>query len=289
MKKIAIYNGKGASPTGANLLKRAFSEALHDFGMRVQFLSDEDLNQKGYGWRDAYEALIIGGGAFGEMKAAVDPAALRAVHDFAQEKICIGICMGAYGLSSAIEFVGEDISKVSDGMRVFNGVAKGSLPVTPVLYNGNSNSSRIVTLKHALRDIEFPSLYWGGPAFTAGKEQYDRRVTPLVTLSTPQTADPLVMGLRVDHTAGGRSLLLGYHSEAIRPRDLSGWLERFKSDDEDMQRLHQEIAAHPKGAYYMGFATLLDDSGLVPHHSFVGNVMTPSRRDIIVPITASSP
>lgn len=284
MTTIGIYNGSGASPTDAKLLRQAFTEALHGFGTTVHYLSHDDLNDKSRAWQKTTDVLVIGGGAYGQMKSAVRADSLRAIYDYARENICIGICMGGYGLSSSTLFTGENIRKTSDGISAFSGHAVGSLPITPALYNGNSNSASIVTLRHEIHGVNFPSLYWGGPAFKL-RPQMDGHVTPLATMTVPYSAKPLLMGLRVDHDAGGRSILLGYHSEAMRPNDLSGWLEKFKSDDADMDRVRGEIAAHPRGKYYLGFAALLDDSGLLPDHSFLKNIIKPlPQRNVIVPI-----
>jgi glutamine amidotransferase-like uncharacterized protein len=283
MTRIGIYNGAGAARTDVLLLKRAFSEALQDFGTTVHLLSHDDLNEKNGAWQKKTDVLVIGGGAYGEMKAVLRPGSLRAIYDYAQENITIGICMGGYGLSSSTLFTGEKIHKTSDGISAYSGHAVGSLPITPVLYNGNSNSARIITLRHEIHDLTFPSLYWGGPSFKL-VDQIDGDVTPLVTLNVPYSAEPLIMGLRVNHNAGGRTILLGYHSEAMRPSDLTGWLERFKSNNDDMDRMRIEIAAHPIGKYYLGFSALLDDAGLVPDHSFLRSILKPSpSKDIVSP------
>jgi glutamine amidotransferase-like uncharacterized protein len=284
MTTISIYKGAGASPTNARLLHQVFSEALHSFGAKIRFINEEHLNDPTQKWRDQTDVLVIGGGAYGEMKQAVPESSRKGIHDFALEKKTVGICMGGYGLSAATIFQGENISKTSDGMNVFNGHAIGALPITPVLYNGNSNSARIVTLRHNELDISFPALYWGGPSFHF-TDHTDPRITATTTLKVDYAAEPLTMGVKIQHKEGGTTLLVGYHSEATKPSYLSGWVGKFKSCENDFMRFENEIAQNMSGKYYVGFAALLDDIGIVPGHSFVNQIINrPEPRHITVPM-----
>lgn len=277
MKNYAIYKGVGASPTNASLLRQVFSEALYDFGADIRFITEHDLNDPAQKWRDKTDVLVIGGGAYGLMKAATTPEARQGIYDFAQEKTTAGICMGGYGLSLSTAFTGEGIVKSSDGIAAYNGHAVGALDITPARYNGNSNSMRIITLHHEKYGFDFPAPYWGGPSFHT-VDPDDTRIETIVTLKLDNHSAPVALGVRVRHDQGGTTVLAGYHSEATKPAYISSWVGKFKSSDEDFERVEREIAEHPTGKYYLGFAALLDDINAVPDHSFVQQIMGGKRR-----------
>lgn len=284
MKDLAIYKGKGASPTNARLLRQAFGEALHDFGTNIRFITEHDLNDPVQKWRDETDALIIGGGAYGQMKEATTPQARQGIHDFAMEKITAGICMGGYGLSAATFFTGQDVAKTSDGMSVYQGHAIGALPITPELYNGNSNSMCIVMLRHENYGLNFPASYWGGGQFQT-LDKNDTRIETTVTLKVAHAPEPLALGVRIRHDQGGTTVLAGYHSEATKPSYISEWVGKFKSSEEDFERVQREINQYDRGRYYVGFAALLDDMGVIPHFSFVDHILSrPAPKELIVPL-----
>lgn len=274
---VCIYDGFGASAKNAEILHHMFSMALHPFGIPVRMLGEQDLNNPRGQWQKDGSVLVFGGGEFTKVKEKLTPYGHAAIKDFVAAKRYLGACHGGYAGSAQIHFLGEDEEKFSPGFAFYNGIARGTLPVTPRPYNGQSTSASIVKLRRAGHDIEFPALYWGGPGFV-DIPGIPSNAQPIVTLTDHRGCEHVV-GLKVPMgAAGGKALLLSYHCEAI-PEHARPWLAKFNDNHDDLVRLEKEIAAYPRWKFFLGFAHLLDDLEIVPRHSFVDKIMNPHHYD----------
>lgn len=272
---VYIYNGHGASYTDAKILEFMFSMAMHPHGIPVKRITQNDLNMQGAHWQKDGNLLVFGGGEFTKVKERLSAYGREAIIDFASHKSYLGICKGGYAGASHIRFFGQDGNKTSDGFGFFNGVARGSLPIAPSLYTGKSDSAHIATFRHEKYGIEFPSLYWGGPRFDAAEDSL-QNVEKLVTLRSAASDETLTMGIKVQVGDEGQAVLLGYHAEATAAH-IGQWVLQFCEDQKDIARIHREMAAHKNWEYYLGFACLLDDLGIVPEHNFLQQVLNPTR------------
>lgn len=270
---IYIYNGYGAWPTGVKTLLFMFSMTLHPHGIPIKTISQNELNDPASKWQDDADLLVFGGGEFSKVKEKLSSYGRAAIQAFTSEKSYLGICKGAYAGAAQIDFFGKNDRKQSPGFGFFNGVARGSLPIAPSLYSGKSDSAQIVTLRHELRGLEFPALYWGGPCFNVDEDD-SGRTQKLVTLKTPLADREITMGIKTRVGERGQALLLGYHAEAI-PSCIDRWIIPFCDNPGDITRIRNEINAHQPWTFYLGFASLLDDLQIVRGHSFLNQILHP--------------
>lgn len=273
---VYIYNGYGASLINAKIIEFMFSMTIHPQGIPVKRLTHDDLNRPDAHWQKDGSLLVFGGGEFTKVKEKLSAYGREAIIDFASHKSYLGICKGGYAGASHIRFFGQDGNKTSDGFGFFNGVARGSLPIAPSLYTGKSDSAHIATFRHEKHGIEFPALYWGGPCFNTAEDSL-QNVEKLVTLRSAATDQELTMGIKVPVGDTGQAVLLGYHAEATPPH-IREWVLQFCEDQNDITRIQREMAAHDNWKYYLGFACMLDDLGIVPHHNFLEQVLKPARK-----------
>jgi glutamine amidotransferase-like uncharacterized protein len=271
---VYIYNGHGASQMDARILEFMFSMCLHPHGMPVKRLSENDLNNPCARWQEDGELLVFGGGEFTKVKEKLSPYGRQAIIDFAGRKSYLGICKGGYAGAAHIRFFGQDGAKTSDGFGFFNGVAHGSLPIAPSLYTGKSDSAHIAKFRHEKYGIEFPALYWGGPCFDMAENSL-QKVEKLVTLRSGGPDKEITMGIKVPVGDQGQAVLLGYHAEAL-PHHIREWVLQFSENKSDIARIRREMGTHKNWEYYIGFACLLDDLGIVPGHSFLRQILHPA-------------
>lgn len=272
---VYIYHGHGASQTDARLIEFMFSMFLHPHGIPVKRVMESDLNNPAAQWQRDGDLIVFGGGEFTKVKEKLSAYGRQAIIDFASRKSYLGICKGGYAGASQIRFFGEDGHKTSDGFGFFNGVAKGSLPIAPALYTGKSNSAQIAKFRHEKYGIEFPALYWGGPCFEGNFENAQK----LVTLRSGASDKEITMGIKVPVGEYGQAVLLGYHAEAATPTHIENWVLQFSESQNDIARIKAQIAAHERWKFYIGFACVLDDLGIVPHHSFLRQILNPTMQD----------
>ena len=71
----------------------------------------------------------------------------------------------------------------------------------------------------------------------------------------------------------GRAVLSGCHVEAITPGIVREWTGKFSSGDINDARLSQEIKRFAPGQYMVGLSAILDQLALVPHHSFLRQIV----------------
>ncbi len=263
---VYIYAGAGSSPTNAKILQQVFAEALHNFGIHVMFLDENDFNRKNASWQKNGSLLIVGGGQFTPMKEKLSAYGRAAIQDFTAHKTYLGICKGGYAGSAHIEFTGSDVVKTSPGFGFFNCTARGSLPVTPRFFSGWNDSAAILNLYHEKRGFHFPALYWGGPSFILPATVHDG--TDLLASYTGADGTKYAMGIKRKTGETGKAVLTGYHSEAMREA-LPQWLKRFSAGQDQDERLAFEMAGFKDWQYYLGFAALLDDLEIVKGHSFL--------------------
>lgn len=277
---VYIYSGNGASKINAEILHFMFSMSLHPHGIPVQRLTEDDLNNPSALWQKNGTLLVFGGGEFTQVKRTLSPYGREAIIDFASHKSYLGICNGGYAGASQIRFFGQDGTKTSDGFGFFNGVARGSLPIAPSLYTGKSDSARITQFRHEKYNIEFPSLYWGGPCFDMAEGSL-QNVEKLITLQSEAYDKPITMGIKVPVGNTGQALLLGYHAEAT-PTHINEWVVQFSAIDTDIERIQREITAYENWEFYVGFFCILDDLGIVPRHSFLEQILNPEQQRKII-------
>lgn len=273
---VYIYGGHGASLMDAKILEFMFSMTMHPHGIPVKRITHDDLNKQGAHWQQDGSLLVFGGGEFTKVKEKLSAYGREAVIDFAGRKSYLGICKGGYAGASHIRFFGQDGNKTSDGFGFFNGIARGSLPIAPSLYTGKSDSAHIATFRHEKYGIEFPALYWGGPRFDTAQDSL-QNVQKLVTLRSAASDETVTMGIKVPVGECGQAVLLGYHAEATPPH-IREWVLQFCENKQDIARIQREMASHENWKYYLGFACVLDDLGLVPHHNFLQQILNPERR-----------
>lgn len=264
MKKVCIYSGAGASQQNAQILKSVLETALRPHGFEVLFMTESDIVPHLSGPDVAL--VVFGGGEFTRVKAALGDAGFAAVQDYVRQGgRYFGSCMGGYAGAEDIVFMGAEGKKINTGFGFFEGTARGSLPIVAP-FDGQSASATIAPFRHMATGMIFPALYWGGPAFEG------KKITPLIRYE--DRAGPLMMAIDVpvgDH--GGRAVLSGCHVEAITPDIIHQWTGKFSSGDINDMRLTQEIKRFPPGQYMMGLAVMLDQLGLVPHHSFLRQIL----------------
>ncbi len=283
---VYIYSGYGASQTNAKILQFMFSMALHQHGIPIKTLGQQDLNTPNAPWQKDGSLLVFGGGEFTLLKEKLTLYGREAIRDFASSKAYLGICKGAYAGASQIDFLGQNIHKTSDGFGFFNGVARGSLPIAPALYTGLSNSAQVTMFHHEIYDIDFPALYWGGPHFDLSHSTHNAQ--RLVTLKTPATDQFITMGISVPVGASGKAVLLGYHPEAMHTH-IREWVLQFSRDANDIARIERDLKQVPAWKFYLGFACLLDDLGIVENHSFLNQILNPPPRMEITPVLQTQP
>ncbi len=273
---IYIYKGPGASPASALFLSNIFRAALYPHGFDVRFVYETELNTPLAPWRRDADLIVFGGGAFTEVKRALAPHGMEAIHDYVMGGgRYLGICQGGYAGADRIEFSGADGHKRNTGLGFFNGIARGALPITPCRFSGRSDSATVAQFCHEPTGTVFPALYWGGPSFD-GIGANDRS-RDLVTLLT-DSGKRIVTGMEAHvGTQGGRAILTGYHPEAAEPALVMAWTSSFASGDADMARLRKETDIHEDWRFFLGMACLLDDLRLVPGHSFLRQIMEPRR------------
>jgi len=275
---VFVYSGPDASPTNTNILYNVFTEALHPFGIKVKILSPGAINNPYNNWADEGTALVVGGGQFTQMRELLTDDGVQAIKNFAARKTYLGICKGAYAGAAQLDFLGNNNERKSNiGFGFFNGIAKGSLPITPNFFSGNNDSACVALLHHEKLNCDFPALYWGGPSFIL-PDNPGHEYEPIVTLKMPGSDQKMTMGVRMNFDGGGKAILVGYHSEAIRDW-LHKWVMSFSGGADHDTRLKEEISRHTPGEFYFGFAALLDEMELVPGHSFVDQIMNPSAYD----------
>lgn len=273
MREICILNGEGTSRFSANNLKFALTSALQNHGFTARFIRAVDIaHPDNNPLNNPRNILVFGGGSFGAVKSILGQRGLARIQRFVESGgTYIGICMGSYAAARFIEFQGDGYTKATEGLGFFNDIVRGSLPITPSLFEGTSRSATIAEMTHAPSGISFPALYWGGNAFELEKNT-DAPITPLAQMRTP-CGDVKIMGLRVAvGTQGGQALLSGYHPEAFSHQSIWQWVSRFSGGKDDMRRIDIELKQHPNHAYKMGLACLLDDAALVPGHSFARQI-----------------
>ncbi len=275
---IYIYSGYGASIMDAKILEFMFSMCLHPHGIPVKRLTDGDLNNHAAKWQRDAELIVFGGGEFTKVKEKLSAYGRQAIIDFTRHNSYVGICKGAYAGSAQISFFSEDGHKTSDGFGFFNGIARGSLPIAPALYTGQSDSAHIAVFKHEKYGVEFPALYWGGPSFDAAENSL-QNVQKLVTLQSASSDRTLTMGIKVPVGEKGQAVLLGYHAEAL-PYYIRKWVLDFSPHKRDIERIEREITRHDQWKFYLGFACMLDHLDIVPGHSFVRQILSPQKQEI---------
>lgn len=271
---VYIYNGYGASQANAKILQFMFSMALHPHGIPVKTIGQQDLNMNYAPWQNFGSVLVFGGGEFTLLKEKLTTYGRDAIRDFAAHKKYLGICKGAYAGASQIDFFGENTHKTSDGFGFFNGVARGSLPIAPALYTGMSNSAQVTMFRHEKRGIDFPALYWGGPHFDLSHAAHN--ADKLVTLKSLSSDKSITMGISVPVGKQGQAILLGYHPEAMQSH-IREWVLKFSQDESDMARIEYDLKQQPAWKFYLGFACLLDDLGIVKNHSFLHQILNPPK------------
>lgn len=284
---VYIYHGHGASQMDAKILEFMFSMTLHPHGIPVKRLTEKELNTPNARWQRDGELLVFGGGEFTKVKEKLSTYGREAIIDFASRKSYLGICKGGYAGAAHIRFFGQDGAKTSDGFGFFNGVAHGSLPIAPSLYTGKSDSAHIAKFRHEKYGIEFPALYWGGPCFDAAEGSL-QDVQKLVTLRTGASDKPITMGIKVPVGEAGQAVLLGYHAEATPPH-IREWVLQFSENPADIARIKDEMDRYETWKFYIGFACVLDDLGLVPDHSFLHQILNPREIDTAADIARSTP
>ncbi len=276
---VYIYHGHGASMTDARILEFMFSMSLHPHGIPVKRITEKELNTPSARWQKDGDLIVFGGGEFTKVKEKLSAYGREAIIDFTSHKSYLGICKGGYAGAAQIRFFGQDGNKTSDGFGFFNGIARGSLPIAPSLYTGKSDSAQIVKFRHEKYGIEFPSLYWGGPCFDAAEDSL-QNVQKLVTLQTELTDKPITMGIKVPVGDEGQAVLLGYHAEATPPH-IKEWVLQFSDSADDIARIKREMNKYENWKFYLGFACVLDDLGIVQGHSFLEQILQPRSEENI--------
>lgn len=272
---VYIYHGHGASLKDAAILKFMFSMTLHPHCIPVKYFTEADLNAPSAHWQKDGDLIVFGGGEFSKVKERLSPYGRQAIIDFTRQKSYLGICKGGYAGAAQIRFFGQDGAKTSDGFGFFNGVARGSLPIAPSLYTGRSDSAHIARFRHEKYGIEFPALYWGGPCFDV-EESNLQNVQKLVTLQSCAYDRPITMGIKVPVGDAGQAILLGYHAEATPPH-IHEWVLQFSENKADISRILKDIDAYESWKFYLGFACMMDDLGLVKDYSFLGQILRPQQ------------
>lgn len=267
---IYIYNGPGCSTFSARNLKHGLGMALNRFDFDIEFISAQEIIDGSKLSPDNATMLVMGGGRFTEVKAALGPEGLSNIQEYTKAGgLYTGICMGSYAAFDNIDFRGEQ-RKTSNGLGFFNTTARGSLPVT-LPYDGTGNSATILEIQHMHRPTKFPALYWGGN----GMDEADLLKIGAVPLSklTLSSGEEKIMSARVDvGDQGGKAFLCGYHPEGHSRKIIWDWLVGLSPNSDCYERLRHELIQHPDKAYLMALACLLDDIQLVPEHSFVQQV-----------------
>jgi len=281
---VYIYNGYGASQANVKILEWMFSMALHAHGILVKKIGQQDLNTRDAQWQKDGSVLVFGGGEFTKVKETLTLYGREAIRNFASLKKYLGICMGANAGAAQIDFLGQNVYKTSEGFGFFNGVARGSLPIAPALYTGMSDSAQLTTFRHEKYGIDFPSLYWGGPHFDLSHAAHNAE--KLVTLKSPSTDKIITMGISVPVGDSGKAVLLGYHPEAMQTH-IRQWVLEFCRDQSDIERIERDLNQVPSWKFYIGFACLLDDLGIVENHSFLHQILNPPKG--AQPVAALSP
>lgn len=272
MKTIYVFRDKSTSDHSTRYLHASLATALMPHGYDVQFMNAHDVLHNA--WDRPGNIFVLGGGSFGNFKEQVGEEGIMRIRRFVYAGGgYIGICMGSYAASRMINFRGNQVTKISNGFNFVNHMAIGSLPITPVYFEGTSHSATIIPVHHVPRDIIYPSLYWGGNYFDIGNND-DPHIT-ITNELTMQNGSKYVIGLKARvGDEGGWALMTGTHVEAITCSNIARWILQFSSryQHADMQRINIELSQHPRGAYAMGLACLLDDAAIVPHHSFVRQI-----------------
>ena len=272
---VYIYHGHGASLKDASILKFMFSMTLHPHGIPVKCFTETDLNAPSARWQKDGDLIVFGGGEFTKVKERLSAYGRQAIIDFAGHKSYLGICKGGYAGAAQIRFFGQDGAKTSDGFGFFNGVARGSLPIAPSLYTGKSDSAQIARFRHEKYGIEFPALYWGGPCFDMAENSL-QHVQKLVTLQSCLSDKPVTMGIKVPVGEAGQAVLLGYHAEATPPH-IREWVLQFSDNTADISRILKDMDAYESWKFYLGFACMMDDLGLVKDYSFLEQILYPQQ------------
>ena len=269
---VCIYNGPGASQMDAKILEFMFSMAFHPHGIPVKMIGIEEINSPNARWQQEGNIIVFGGGEFSRLKQKLSDYGRSAIRSFTASKKYLGICFGAYAGASQIEFFGKDCYKTSDGWGYFNGVARGSLPIAPALYTGKSDSAQLALFHHEKYDIDFPSLYWGGPYFDLSHPA-TAHAEALTTLKNPASDHVITMGIKVP-VEQGSAILLGYHPEAMQ-HYIRKWVLQFCEEPHDIERIERDMSRHESWKFYIGFACLLDDLNIVKGHSFLHQILNP--------------
>ncbi|HPF78621.1 MAG TPA: BPL-N domain-containing protein [Alphaproteobacteria bacterium] len=271
--KILIFRGEvseGASTFSANNLYRALNEALQNFGVDISFISAKEIKEGSRLSPDQVTMFVMGGGRFTQVRQALGEEGLRNIEDYTRNGgIYTGVCMGSYAAFPDIEFSGQ-IQAKGRGLRFFNATARGSLPVA-MPYDGTANSAAFIEVQHLQRDLKFPALYWGGNGMCE-QELLQIGATPLSKI-TLGTGEEKVVSAKINvGDKGGKAFITAYHPEAYRPKVIGDWLQGLAGNSDCYMRLNHEMRQHPANAYMMAMACLLDDIGLIPHHSFIKQI-----------------
>jgi glutamine amidotransferase-like uncharacterized protein len=267
MKKICIYSGSGASQQNARILKGVLETALRPHGFETVFVTETDIAARLA--RPDTVLVVFGGGEFTRVKAALGAVGVTAVQDYVRNGgRYFGSCMGGYAGARDIVFTGEGGERVNTGFGFFDGIARGSLPMAAP-FDGQSASATVAPFCHSATGMMFPALYWGGPAFEGDQS------LPVITCAHRGTVFNMAVSVPVGGL-GGRAVLSGCHVEAITPGIVREWTGKFSSGDINDARLSQEIKRFAPGQYMVGLSAILDQLALVPHHSFLRQIMPAS-------------
>lgn len=269
MTKLCIYSGPGASRQNVQILESVLETALSPFGFTTCRVTEKDILRQ---LRDPATAMfVLGGGEFTRVRAALGEQGLQAVQDYVLNGGCyLGSCMGGYAGARDIAFEGADGLRTNQGFGFFEGVARGSLPLT-VPYDGHSRSATVTGFQYAPTRQTFPALYWGGPDFHPAAAVPLHKA--LFTHHDSKAGITRLLGVVVPvGTNGGRAILSGCHVEAMSPDIIRDWTGHFSSGDVAHERLEHEIRAFAPGQFLFGLAAALDAARIVPGHSFLKQI-----------------
>ena len=267
---IYILKDCGIVSRGADYLKLALTTALQNWGYTIAFVSAEQIRQGALSNPDRVAMLFISGGRFSEAKATLGKTGIENIQGFIKSGggYC-GICMGAYGAFTNIDFKGKDPKK-GQGLGIFNTTVNGNLTITPP-YDGTANTATIIDLYHTQYGIHAPSLYWGG--FDIERREVETLgAKPLSSFIMPN-GEEKILSFKLDRKAEGNPIFLsGHHFEAFTHRMIWDWVSPEFMNNDNRKRLEKEITSYSNGSYLMSLACALDEMQLVPHHSFARDI-----------------
>jgi glutamine amidotransferase-like uncharacterized protein len=216
-------------------------KAMLDPSIVVKLVSAHYL--KTADWESKTVALAMGGGSCSHWDTLLGSEGVMKIRNYVQNGIFIGLCAGAYFVSSKSSFTLKDKSPIQKqrDLSFFSGIAIGPMVETDVAYSPKSARAMPVTFDWG-SELDAGHLYYqDGCFFEVSPDDLNTEVL------ASHEGKPVAIVCKVDN---GRAFLCGLHPEFIWDESVKGNLELealnrvLKSSESFRSRVWAGIGKH---------------------------------------------